>query len=223
MKKLILLTAFVIVTTLSFSQIQVVARGGFNLAKFIGSDAEAWGDLGDKPKITVRFHAGFAANVWTKGSITIQPGIRYSYKGTKYEGTEMVYNDETFEEVSRTSSNNKKLHYIDVPILVRYKINENIDVFAGPQVSILVSAKNDADTQYEQGKIDVKEFYNTIDFGLAFGSAYYWPSGLHVQVEVDLGLTSVTSETIYSGNGMEEKASVKNLVFQFSVGYPIFN
>ncbi|WP_410877791.1 porin family protein [Myroides sp. DW712] len=93
------------------------------------------------------------------------------------------------------------LDYINVPIMAKYYVMDGLSVQAGPQIGFNVKA--------EAGDVDVKDLINTVDFGLNFGAGYELPMGVFFDARYDLGLTKV----------YKEGKSIKNGVFQLSVGY----
>ena len=126
------------------------------------------------------------------GAMDIEPGLQYSKKG--YEGNDNLSGDDI----------NERLNYIDIPVLVRFNLIETVNIFAGPQASVLASRN------YELGNItststDVIRGY---DIGAVFGVGVKLPLGLNLQASYDLGLTSL--------NYFD--TDVKNRVFKVSLG-----
>ncbi|WP_281233894.1 porin family protein [Flavobacterium gelatinilyticum] len=99
------------------------------------------------------------------------------------------------------------LNYVNVPLMGKYYVTKGFSVEAGPQIGFLVSAKND--------KTDVKDSFNTFDFGVNFGLGYKFENGLNFSARYNLGLTDINNIEDYSGKN-------KNGIFQVSVGYFFF-
>jgi hypothetical protein len=140
------------------------------------------------------FHLGAYYRI-PMGIIDIEPGLQYSKKG--YEGTEDVSGDDVKEG----------LNYIDVPVIFRFNLLETVNIFAGPQASVLASRK------YELGNTtssstDVIRGY---DFAGVIGVGIKLPLGFNVQASYDIGLTNL--------NYFD--TDVKNRVFKVSVGVDI--
>lgn len=111
-----------------------------------------------------------------------------------------------------TFESKRNLSYISVPVMAKYYIIERLSIEAGPQIGFLVSAKRDYDyTESEDGE-DIKDGYNTIDFGLNFGAGYKLDNGLNFSARYNLGLVNISK---YAPDGY----STLNNVFQLSVGY----
>ena len=154
---------------------------GVNFSTITGTDASARNRLFPAP------HVGAYAD-WTVGpQIGFQPGILlYSRKGTN-NGNSKFRED-----------------YFELPLLIRYRTTDKIDLLAGPQLSFLYSARvNDP-------RGDITETIRDIDFGLVLGGRY------HLDPEWNLGFRMVPgfSRILESGN-----ARRYNFALQFTLGY----
>lgn len=142
----------------------------------------------------VGFHAGGYYRL-SAGSISVEPGVQYSIKG--YE-TNSPVNGSVISD---------KLSYIDIPVLIRLDIYPFLNVFAGPQGSLLLSRKYERDSGTDTST-DVIRGY---DLGGVVGLAVSIPSGINFQLSYDLGLTSLNYFN----------TDVKNRVLKLSVGIDI--
>ena len=182
MKKLL-----VIVFALGFfgtAQAQFGARAGFSSANFSDFDSDPL--------------AGFHIGAYYKkdlGFISVEPGIQYSQKGHERigaTGTPAVKND--------------RLNYVDVPVLVRVNFLPFLNVFAGPQGSVLVSRK----LEYVDGSTETStEPIKGYDIAGVVGVGANLPLGLNAQVSYDIGFQSAN---YYNQD-------VKNNVLKISLGY----
>lgn len=164
-------------------------RGGANFFNFGGEDVS-------ENNYTNRagFHAGVYASILGGGPITVEPGVFYSIKGTQ--------NDDAL-------NSRAVLDYVDVPVLVRFKIGEGFNVFGGPQVSFLTKSKFEGDlggSTYSFNTDTVKE----TDAGLVFGLGYNLPQGFNIQGSYDYGMTPIFKDS---------DADVYNRGFKVSLGY----
>lgn len=199
MKKLIL--AIVAIVTLSVTanaQVRTPAseqqatfgiRGGVNFFNWNGGDAPIQ-DYTNR----AGFHAGIYGNMFVTDRFSIEPGAYYSVKGTQ--------NDDAFN--SRAI-----LNYIDVPILLRFYATDGLNIFAGPQGSILLGSRFEGDVLGNVVGWETNAV-NDIDAGLVFGLGYNLPIGLNLQASYDLGLTPVFKDS---------DANVYNRGFKVSLGY----
>ena len=176
MKKL-LFTAAIAVLGLSNVNAQEVtfgAKAGVNFANL-------GGDIEDND-MKVGFHVGGVAEIAISEKFSVQPELLFSSQGTKFEesGETLKYN----------------LSYINVPVMAKYYVAEGFSVEAGPQVGFLVDAK----AKYDSDSEDIKDAFNSVDFGLNLGAGY------------NLGLANIAKDA-------GDDFSIQNNVIQLSVGY----
>lgn len=110
-----------------------------------------------------------------------------------YSGQGYSFNDQTFA-----------LSYLNLPLMGKYYVAKGLSVEAGPQIGFLFSAKNE--------DINVKDSFKKVDFGVNFGLGYKFDNGLNFGARYNTGLTDINNVKNASG-------TIKNSVFQFSVGY----
>ncbi|GAA0880540.1 hypothetical protein GCM10009119_35100 [Algoriphagus jejuensis] len=180
MRKVLLV--FFLVGFVATAQAQFGIRAGFSSSNFSNTNFEAKSGL----------HLG-AYYTLGEGFISVEPGIQYAQKG--YNSTEVVTGNEVKES----------LGYIDIPVLVRLNLLPVLNVFAGPQASLLASSK------YENGGQSSSSTDATKGYEVAgvFGAQVKLPLGFNAQASYDVGFTSLN---YYN-------TDVKNQVFKLSVGY----
>ena len=163
---------------------QFGVRAGYSSANFTDFDSKAIGG----------FHVGGYYKIGA-GFIAVEPGIQYSQKGhirTGDTGTPAVDQD--------------RLNYIDVPVLLRVNFLPFLNIFAGPQGSVLVSRK----LEYMDGSTDTStEAIRGYEIAGVVGLGLNLPLGFNAQASYDLGIKSTN---YYSQD-------VKNNVLKLSVGY----
>lgn len=147
---------------------------------------------GDNTKgvdLVTSFNFGVLSEIPISDKFSFQPEIMYSGQGYSF-------NDNTIA-----------LSYLNIPLMGKYYVTKGLSVEAGPQIGFLLAAKNE--------KTDVKDSFNTFDFGINFGLGYKLDNGLNFVARYNLGLTDI--------NNVENSSSKnKNGVFQVSVGYFFF-
>jgi hypothetical protein len=190
MKKLLLsLVALVLISSAAFAQLSGGIRAGLNFSnESAKSDDLDLDDTGDM-KVGMQLGLYLVGNLSEK--IALQPELVFSSFGSKDD------------------DGSTKLSYISIPVLLRYNINEMINIHAGPQFGILASAK------YEDE--DIKDFYNGLDLGAALG------------VGLDFGKVNAGLRYYFSlGNTADTDAigvddlKAKNTAIQLVVGYKLF-
>lgn len=190
MKKFLFLVSFAALTvSAANAQSGFGIRGGANFFNFGGSDVSE-NDYTNR----VGFHAGIYATILPEGPVSVEPGVFYSVKGSQ--------NDDGFD--SRAV-----LDYVDVPVLVRFRIGEGFNLFAGPQISFLTNSKFEGEFGGSTLSFDTDEIKST-DAGLVFGLGYNLPQGFNVQGSYDYGLTPIFKDS---------DSDVFNRGFKVSLGY----
>ena len=148
---------------------------------------------GDTENIESRtaFHIGAVVEIPVSDKFSIQPELLYSSQGAK----------------DKSSDDLLKLDYINIPIMAKFYVADGFSVELGPQVGLLLSAEEEFDGEAE----DIKDFINSTDFGVNFGLGYKMETGLNFGIRYNVGLSDIPEDS--------EDDSIKNGVFQVSVGY----
>jgi hypothetical protein len=186
MKKNLLLLAFLIFA--SAAQAQIGVRAGIGSSNFSNGDVQrAFTSL-------IRPHLGASYGMKVTEKLTVEPGLFYSGKGMT---TVNVKNNEFTESLS----------YVDIPVLVRYDLNEDFNVFAGPQAGFLL-ARN-----YTEGSVKLTDTapVGGYEIGGVFGVGYQMASGINLQASYDFGIAPFKYF----------QADVNNSVLKLSIGYTI--
>ncbi|SHL23842.1 porin family protein [Hymenobacter psychrotolerans] len=193
MKKLILSLALVGFSTLG-AQAQSARLG----LKAGGSLTTFTGDAADGEDQKFGFHAGLFANLGINSTFSIQPELLYSQKGSKesFGNTDVV----------------NRFSYIDVPVLLH--INARGLFFeVGPQVGFLVAAK----TELGNLSQDIKNDFNTVDFGYVAGLGYQLSNGPGIGLRYNGGFTKLP-KAVPVGNTTYQ-ADLRNSAIQLYVTY----
>ncbi|MDW8850084.1 porin family protein [Flavobacterium sp. MMLR14_040] len=147
------------------------------------------GDNTEGIDVVTSFNFGVVSEIPLSDKFSFQPELMYSGQGYSF-------NDNTVA-----------LSYLNVPLMGKYYVTKGLSLEAGPQIGFLLAAKNE--------KTDVKDSFNTVDFGVNFGLGYKLENGLNFGVRYNLGLTDIN-------NVDNSSFKNKNGVFQVSVGYFFF-
>lgn len=172
MKKLFLLLLFSLVTLSSISYSQDVIQGTSSMsggsdirfgakAGLVVSDLRGNGIIDNSPH--PGFQVGGIVEIPITGDFYLDPELLFSMQGTNNVG------------------DNLHLYYLNVPIMGKYHITEEIAVEAGPQVGILVGGN------YDDFFIDA----NTIDIGLGLGGGYRMDENFYFQLRFNTGFIKV--------------------------------
>ncbi|MBX2957113.1 MAG: PorT family protein [Cyclobacteriaceae bacterium] len=192
MKKLASLFTLMCIAIVGYSQVEGGLKLGLNIAnqKF---DIEG---LSFSPDSKMGFHIGGYLNVPFSESFSLQPELLFNSVGFKVESNGQTYNE--------------SWNYVSVPVMLRYNINEMINLHAGPQFSFLMNAKGEVDGDSE----DVEDT-SSLELAAGFGLGVNLPMGLNFSARYVLGFSN-----IYDVDN--EDGKVTNNVFQISVGYRLF-
>lgn len=200
MKKLVSLVLLLGSISFSAQEISYGLKAGLNVANFSLSTDE----MGDYDA-RMSFHVGAVLEWGITDKFAIQPELLYSSVGAKDEYTD--------EDV--TIKTTAIVDYLSIPVMAKYYVADGFSLELGPQLGILLSAKGKyeatLDGESESETIDMKDNFESIDFGAGFGAGYKMENGLLFNARYVLGLSNVIKD---SGDEWG-----KNNVFQFSLGY----
>jgi opacity protein-like surface antigen len=232
MKKIIL-TSFMLCSAFAFSQeIKFGAKVGLNLSNLSGDYPTGIDEHNSK----IGFHIGGFAEYEINDKFIIQPELLFSTQGNTY-GYKDYYGGGSYYD---GADYNLKLNYLNLPIILKYKIIEKLSIDFGPQIGYLMSAKTKIDftedsrdpSQNYSVEIDMlndgiynfggtivqgKASANRFDFSLNIGTSYDITEKIFIQGRYNLGLSTVDKN---STNGTSTNSwNMKNGVFQLSAGY----
>lgn len=167
-------------------------KAGASLTSLTGADARGFDNR-------FGFHGGVFANIGLTSLFAFQPELLYSQKGANY---------------ANITDRSLRLHYIDVPLA--FHVNTGGLFFeAGPQVGFLVGAKS----QDGRVSVDVKNRYNSVDFGYLFGLGYQLKHGLGVGLRYNGGFTNIDQATTIGSTTFQTRA--RNSAFQLYLTYSV--
>jgi long-subunit fatty acid transport protein len=241
MKKIF--TSIIICAFVPFLNAQEVHYGfklGGNISNLVGdypsiNDSELSAD--HKSKLGI--HLGMFFEHEINDRFSIQPELLLSTQGNKYEIIESYFDDISNSNEKITNTQTTRLTYLNLPIMLKYRLADKFFVEFGPQIGYLVSAK--AEFEYEDanfpednesvtinllqdGTVDFfgetatfKSTINRLDFGLNLGGSYDITEKIFVQARYYYGLSRIDKS---STNNLDFSSwNLKNSVFQLSVAY----
>ena len=168
-------------------------KAGINIA-----NQKITGDFELDTKAKIGFHGGvFVVWMFTE-KVGLQPELLFSTQGSKDKDDMYDYSIIT--------------NYVSIPILVRYNINEMFSVHAGPQIGILMSAKE----EFDGDKDDIKDDFKGTDIGLALGAEADFTEKIGAGARYVFALTNVLKE----GESFDD-TELKNGVFQLYIKFKI--
>jgi len=161
------------------------------------------------------FYVGGTAEFAISDIISIQPGLTFISKGTKFNSNSFAFEDGDFGSGEKVTLN---FNYLELPVnlLANFKLNGSGKIFvgAGPYFAYALNANG----KYGSIKEDIKfgendsEFKRT-DFGLNFLAGYQLNNGLNIHAGYGLGLSSIADPDI------SDEVTFKNKVFTVGLGF----
>jgi hypothetical protein len=185
-----------ILSTAAYGQTEYGIKGGLNISdivmtNYINPDVES--DL----NLKLGLHAGLFFNGMVNERFGMAAELLYSDKGVKGIGT------------------NIHLHYITIPLILQYKLADNIFAEAGPELGYLFSARS------KHGNVG-NTYNNKFDLALDAGFRFNTPK-LIFGLRYCAGVFSVREPfENYNASG-NEKIKYQNRVLQVSAGYKLWS
>jgi len=217
MKKLILTAGAIVMITATVSAqdlplpLSFGAKGGLNIASL-----SSMYNVQDSENITKNIRSAFYVGTFAEYKFNdyfgISPELVYSSQGMKAEGNEWV--DYEYK---------LPLHYLNIPVLAKVYVAEAFSIDFGPQVGVLLSAKDkekstwqDVTDEYETDFKD-EGLIRTFDMGLGVGATYNIGKFM-IQCRYNMGLIDVAKFEGENEKPSNHKAW-RNNVFQLGVAF----
>ncbi|MDY2587603.1 porin family protein [Winogradskyella aquimaris] len=159
--------------------------------KIGGNLANLSGDGTSDLSTLLNFHAGFFMEIDLTKDIKIQPELLFTVYGFKLD---------------EGDDPSVRLNYVALPVIAKYVLSEKFSLDAGPQVGLLVTAKNGTGSL-----ADVKTDFFDRDFGVNFGISYEFSDKLSTSLRYYMGITDVTKVQAKNYNRAFQ------LAFQFKI------
>ncbi|MFC7357351.1 porin family protein [Jejudonia soesokkakensis] len=214
MKKLFLcstIALFSVIVT-NAQEFHFGAKAGLNFASARGDDAE---DL----ETRTSFNFGGVLHIPFDEKLGFQAELLYSGQGYSIEdenngdlnpNTQTIVleraNTNQIGRVAAASNDGVILGYINIPLLVDYKIIDALSIQAGPEIAFNVSSKAD----FGGNEVDLKDQTSGTSFSALLGTQYKLPMGVFFQARYALGLNNIPKDDAFEA---------KNAVFSISAGY----
>ena len=202
MKKFIVVLLALVVGFSTVAQAQRRGRGGSDVSLGLKAGASLTNMTGPNAianDYRFGFHGGVFANIGLTSLFAFQPELLYSQKGGNYKNV---------------TDASLRLHYIDVPLA--FHVNTGGLFFeAGPQVGFLVAAKS----QVGSASTDIKNSFNTVDFGYLFGLGYQLKEGLGIGLRYNGAFTNAYQSTTIGNTTFQTRA--RNGAFQLYLTYSV--
>jgi len=219
---------FLIFFALSFTtqaQVQFGIKGGFNFAELMTSDNPITVVQGNSQKMRyfpkTSFNAGGFASILFSKKWSLQPELDYSMQGAtaRPEGNYLV-----------TATENYKLSYLNIPVLIKYKLPAAFFVETGPQLGLLLSGKADETLvgDYNTNHYNLKSQLKSTDISWVLGAGYCSPYNIGFDIRYNLGLNNINQGSSSASTAAPvPNGTIKHGVLQvglfFLFGKKLFN
>jgi Outer membrane protein beta-barrel domain len=201
MRKKITLLSFVLVaaTAVSIAQVKYGIKAGMTNSTWKGDAVSSLKDIVavTNGAVTTQprtgFHAGAYISIPAGDVLRIEPGVYYSQKGYTLNGNLEV---KALNFLGAGARVQVQSHYIDIPVLVKASLTRGLQVYAGPQVSILANNNLHVDVSalgfsLLRRNLDITDQFKRIDAGVVAGVAYRFDNGLNISAGYDHGLSRI--------------------------------
>ena len=209
MKKIILTIAAVF--AFGFANAQEVKYGvkaGLGLSSISGLDGGSTG---------IGFNIGGFAKIGLADKFAFQPELLFSSVGAKqsYSYAEPGY--------SESSTIKHTFNYINIPLMVNYKVANKFGLEVGPQIGFLMSykAKMDESVTYlgtttsTSSTSTDKSGLSSTSFGLNLGAGYDLTENLNLGLRYSLGLSKLQKELATGATAYKNNVIWLNLGYSF--------
>src|SRR4030095_2845172 len=191
MRKSLLFSLALVFSTVRLSQeVHFVVGGGMAIAR--GSYEPS---AGLDRRVFAGFDGGALVEIGVCEKFMLQPEVNFSIVGVELNNGD--------KEATI------KFRYITTPVLAKWKVSQRVNLFAGPQVGFLLSAKRDS--SFTNETIDLDGNFKKNDFGLVFGGEYKFGRHIFLGARYYWGIHQIAE----SWNDFE----MKNQYVSFRVGY----
>ncbi|WP_417444873.1 porin family protein [Joostella sp.] len=204
MKKLffIAVAVFGFIATTNAQGFNYGIKGGTNFSNISG-------DNGDVDNARVALYGGLFAEYAFSDRVSIQPEVLYSSQGAH----------ETFKTFDASGVNSLettvRLEYLNVPVMLKYRVYKGLNVQVGPQVGFLLNAEQEVESgsngyELAETTTNINEFVTDVNFGVNFGLGYELNNGLFFDGRYNLGVIDIAQM---------DNQEFKNHTFQVGFGY----
>jgi hypothetical protein len=207
MKKFFLTT--VAILTISLCNAQVVKYGikmGSCISSFSGLD-------GGSSKIG--YNIGGFAEIALSEKLVFQPELLYATVGALSENTIGSY----------VFTSKDKLNYINIPLILKYKVAEKFGLEFGPHVGFLLSGEfissqsssligGTTYTAYTTSSTDMVGV-NNLSYGLNLGAGYDLTKNVNLDLRYSLGMSKIQKDVPAGANALKNNVIWINLAYKF--------
>ena len=213
---LLLLTAGTFATA-GYAQVKFGIRNGLNISEILTSDHQIAIISGSPRSIRnfpkTGYNGGIFLSVPLSAKFSLQPELIYSNQGATGKPS---------SGYTITATESYKLNFLNIPLLLQYKLPLGFFISTGPQLGLLLSAKINEDIVgvTNTNHYHVKDSYKSTDFSWVLGGGYVSPINLGFDIRYNLGLSNFSNtNSSKMSEAPVQDGSIKNSVVQMSIFY----
>jgi hypothetical protein len=199
------------------AQVQMGVKGGLNFSEMLTSGNPTTLVDGNAQNMRyypyTTFHGGVFFSIPLGKKWVFQPELVYSSQGatSKPEKDYLV-----------TATEDYRLGYLNLPLLIKYKLPAGFFVETGPQAGFLLSAKTNETVVGDVNTVryNIKSQLKSTDLSWALGAGYCSPFNMGFDIRYNLGLSSINQATAEGlASAPIPNGTIKNSVVQIGVFY----
>lgn len=189
------LSIILIISIPTYSQVSFGIKSGMNIT--------TTKNLIAYPKNRIGFYGGGFVTIPLDKKLFLQPELLYSTKG-----------DKPYNEFSAPNST-LRFNYLNLPILLGYKIDHKTSLLAGPELGVLTSALLKI---YKNKKFDASKNYpNKFDAALDIGISYNAIKSIGIEARYSYGFKTLSYKD--DAGILHNQNGGSNRVFQIGINY----
>jgi opacity protein-like surface antigen len=193
-KKLCVLLGVIFLANAAMAQFTLGVKAGATLAKVDGKSF--------KEEFRTGYHLGGFAEIGLGGKLGLQPEVLFNQI---YSSVDSSFSSVYRNAFSSLTDNEVKLSYLSIPVLLTYKLGNNLSLLAGPQFGILLDQNKNL---VQNGQ----EAFKKGDFSV-LGGAQLKVSKLRFSGRYFVGLNDIRDV-----EQIRDQSKWKNQGWQLSVG-----
>jgi opacity protein-like surface antigen len=183
-KLYLLVAAGMLISVATFGQTKFGVHAGIN----ISNERAKAGSVSLSLNSKVGLQVGGFAEINISDGLAIQPELNFSQMGAELGGIK------------------ENLNFLSVPVLAKIKLG-GFGIYAGPQLGLLLSAKDKDNT----GSVNVKDSFKSTDFAAIAGAEYAFAEKIVASARYQMGLANTAQD---AGSG-----TLKNTAVTITLGY----
>ncbi|MGV3587935.1 MAG: porin family protein [Adhaeribacter sp.] len=184
MRKLILLLIIFISSFQSYSQTKLGVKSGLVASTVIAKKFIRQADYEDFEHPKLGYYGGVYTTMILGDKYCFRPELLFSLKGYKTTSSDTLWD----------ARKNRRLYYLNLPLLISYKYSERLTLMTGPELGLLLRAEG-KHTIYAGNSGDFKTIeggFERGDYGIALGFNYRLMAKLSFDLRYSLGFNKLT-------------------------------